>query len=108
MNPFNGIQFHASKLYHKGSQVLTGNLVQEVTRQQVKTYAQALSNKLKAEGKNAKIGVAMHYKLSNAWVGGEYSNVGDDVIIYDPSDSVHGRVVQDDTIDACQIYIIKN
>jgi hypothetical protein len=93
MNKFEGIKFKTSpvKTAH-GSKVIEGTAKGNFTREAIK----------------ASVAVALHYKKSNKWAGGEFSSVDDDVIIYDPSDSVHGRIVKDDTINAIQIYVIKN
>jgi hypothetical protein len=109
MNKFEGIKFKTSpvKTAH-GSKVIEGTAKGNFTREAIKKYAQTLADKLSTNGKKASVAVALHYKKSNKWAGGEFSSVDDDVIIYDPSDSVHGRIVKDDTINAIQIYVIKN
>lgn len=109
MNPFSDLNFRQINVRHHNSNVLAATLLGvTLTRDQIKNYAQRLSNKLHEEGKDVGIAVAIHYKKSNLWDGGEYTSAGDEVSIHDPSDSVHGRIARDDTIDGVQVYIIKN
>jgi len=76
MNKFDSIKFKTSSMKAHGSQVLKGLAVGKFTREAIKKYAQTLSHKLHKEGKNARVGVALHYKKSNAWASAEYTDAG--------------------------------
>lgn len=96
-------------LTRKGSNVLEKtSKIGHFDRQTVKNFIQKMADALNAEGRDGRIGVALHYKNSNDWAGGEMTHVNMPVSVYDPTDSPDGHIVDGDSIDRIQIYLIKN
>jgi hypothetical protein len=77
------------------------------TREGLRLNLQNISYQLKNK-KGAMVGVAFHYKKVNDWAPAMYTTAGDNVNIYDPSDSDKGAMYDGDTIDGAIFYVIKN
>ncbi len=69
-----------------GLRVLTKLHSGRFDRDDVVDYAQNLSDQLLRKGKQGKVAFAIHY-ADIGWRGGRPTDLGDDVIVDDPSDS---------------------
>lgn len=107
MNKFDSVDFKKTNTKIHGLKLLKGLAVGKFTRKGVIKYIQGLSDKLEADGKDARIGVSIHYKKANRFMGATFTDAGDAVEVYDPSDSKYGAIAKDDVIDGIAMYILK-
>jgi len=107
MSKFEKLAWRRSKLQFKDSRkMMQASKHGQFTRNEIVTELQKLSNDLKAKNYQGSIGVAYHFKNNSTWVPAKLSTIGDDVDVWDMTDSDRGKLYQDDSIDGIQVYII--
>ena len=104
------LKFKASNLKFDGQYKMmeakeNGKYTNEMARQQLKK----LSTELHTAKRDARVGVAMHYKKVNMWAPAMFTNAGDTVEIWNPHDSPDTEhLYDDDEIDGLIFYVINN
>ena len=108
VNDFSSLKFKKGKIEFKDKrELMEAPIKGSYTREGLRLNLQKISNQLKNK-KGAMVGVAFHYKKVNDWAPAMYTTAGDNVNIYDPSDSDKGAMYDGDTIDGAVFYVIKN
>jgi hypothetical protein len=87
-------------------QLMTAKVHSKVKLNDLQKEYQALSNQLKKDSKhNLRIACARHYAGINKWVAGSFTDVGDDVVLYDVS---YNQAFDEDEIDGVEYYVVAN
>ena len=108
VNDFSSLKFKKGNIQFKDKrELMEAPIKGSFTRAGLRLNLQKISNSLKNK-KGAMVSVAFHYKKVNDWCPGMYTNAGDNVNVYDPSDSDQGAMYDGDTIDGAIFYVIKN
>lgn len=106
-NDFSKMQFEKGNIQFKDKrEFMEAPIKGFFTRDGMRQNLQKLSNSL-AGKKGAMIGFAFHYKKVNDWCPALYTKAGDNVQVWDPSDSDKGALYDGDNIDGCVFYVIK-
>ena|ERR1700741_2770144 len=77
------------------------------TRNEIIDLAQKEANILKANNKDAMIGVAYHFKNTNQYVPAKMTSVSDPVRVWNVDDSDKGHAYDGDVIDEIHFILIK-
>jgi len=88
----------------KGAKVMGKTFQGKYKYDAIRAYIQKLSNALAKKDPNVQIQTAIHFKDSNQWRGANFTDVGESIELFDPSDSDvnHGQIV-----DCIQVYAVK-
>jgi hypothetical protein len=104
-NKFENLKFEKSNAQFKDRKLLTGYTEGKFTTHEIATKLQQLADGLNKAGRNAYVGVSIHYRDPNAWLPAIYTHVSQSVQIYNPTDSDTTHDYKD--IDGCLFYILK-
>jgi hypothetical protein len=105
------LKFEKSKLNFKdpNKKMIQAVIHGHYTQKEIRHELQKISDDLKKHNKNARVGVAMHYKNVNTWAPAIFSNAGDYAPIWSSKDSPETEHVYDnDIIDGLEFYVINN
>ncbi len=104
------LQFKASNLKFDGKiKMMEAKEKGKFTLAQTKKQLNKLSTELHSAKKEARVGVAMHYKNVNTWVPALFTDVGSEVNVWNPHDSPDTEHLYDnDEIDGLIFYVINN
>jgi hypothetical protein len=107
---FNNLEFKKSdQIFEDGSREMYSRFKGKCSREDLRVKLQEMSNQLKAAGKNANVGVALHYKKLGKWAPAIFSVAGSNVTIYDPKDSPDTEdAYKEDEIDGAEFMIINH
>jgi len=100
------LNFESNKATFNGKKkILTAMIEGKFTRHGILEKLNSLAQGLQKEGRNASLGVAVHYDYPNAWTPAILKPCNKAQVLYNPTDSPTTNEYKD--IDALYFYIIE-
>lgn len=88
-----------------GRKLVTGFVKGKFTRNEILKELQTLADGINAKGRNAHLGVSVHYANPNDWLPAIYKNVKDKQVLFNPSDS--DTTTSFSNIDGLYFYLVE-